>query len=257
MKTQISFVVALLMVAALTYSAVANADPDPIPVVKGSLVVKIEKGDQAKTIFVRLANLQDQRTEITIQNVGGEIVYKEWVWNETGYAKKLKLDGMKEGDYLLFVRNRNGWATQAFTLGEKDLAFFYTPETAAGDRPLAVKASYDLKGREGRLIARFTMEDANSVDVQLANLKAEPALVRLSVMGLGVMLDKKTTNENGFAQRFDLSGMPKGTYFFYIETAKATVIQYFDWDEQTITLKDTQRIDDSTTKFLKNMLTLN
>lgn len=256
MKTQINFVAALLMVAVMAFSTVANADPDPVPVVKGNLIVKIEKGDQAKTIFVQLANLQDLRTEVAIQNTDGELVYNEWIWNETGYAKKLKLDGMDEGDYLLFVRNRNGWATQAFALGEKDLAFFYTPATAAGDRPLAVRVSYDLKGREGRLIARFTAEEVGSINVQLANLKAEPVLVRLSVMGLGTMLDKKLKTEYGFAQRFDLKGMPKGTYFFYVETVDATVIQYFDWDEQVITLKGTQRIDD-VLKSAKNILTLN
>lgn len=242
MRPQNLLLVALVLAVATAFSQPVQTGPDPQ--MKGKLIINVDKGDQVKTIDIHLANLQKERTQIALQHVNSDLVYSEWVWGEHGFAKKINLNGMPEGEYVLFVRNKNIAYAQAIAMDDEDLALFKTPQTEAGDIPGVALVSYSSFNRKGRLIARFNVEDKGVLGLRLANLRGEPALVRLNNMGMGLVMEQRIDAKYGFAQKMNLEGMTPATYYLYIQTPDAVVMQFMTYtDKGDLILNGTQRLD--------------
>lgn len=59
-----------------------------------------------KKLEVTLANLQSQRTTVTIENLDGSTIYfRDIVTKHNGYRKRLNLDQLPNGKYKLIVTN--------------------------------------------------------------------------------------------------------------------------------------------------------
>jgi hypothetical protein len=52
----------------------------------GKMIVKTEKGETAKNIHLRLANLQNMCTNLALQDMNGNYWFTNYVWRENGYA---------------------------------------------------------------------------------------------------------------------------------------------------------------------------
>ena len=207
----------------------------------GDVIVKIEKGDRLKTVNVQLANLQNQRTEVAIQDVDGKLWFSNYVWNEIGYAAKLNLNGLPNGDYILFVANRKGLWTQAFSMTPEDLAFFEKP-AKTNVKAIASLVSYRVDER-GKLITHFTEEGRMTLGVQLANLQGRPAEVSIVTVGYGSVYSKTVKGQIGYAHPINLEGITSGDYFLYVRSGDATVVQFFTIKNNELTLKGIQRLE--------------
>lgn len=111
MKKQISLFVAMLLFSAATVFA------NQMPNVGNRLIVSIEKSaDAATSLDLRLANLEKQGTFVELRDLQGNTWFSQFVWRKHGYAKKLNLKGMPDGNYLLSVQHKEATIVQMLRL---------------------------------------------------------------------------------------------------------------------------------------------
>lgn len=235
MKKLLMLLAACLMVMGTAPNLHANVYPIP----GSKMIVKITKGDAAKMLNVQLANLQDERTHVCLQDMEGKIWFSDYVWRETGYAKKFNLNNMPDGDYLFFVSNNKNSHMQMITMGERHIEFF-RPMMVEPNKPVAVFASLDNKKR-GKLITYITKQNENTIGVQLANLEGKAATIRINAVGEAVTFNETTEGKEGYARLLNTTGMIPGKYFLYVKTDKTTVVQFFDVTKEGVKLGNGQK----------------
>jgi hypothetical protein len=231
MKKYLIFLVAFVL--ATGFNAFADS---------GKMIVKIEKGENAKTINLVVANLQGLRTNIVMEDNNGAVWLDEYAWGETGYAKKLNLNGMPKGDYILYVKNSDEFHAQAFTLGIADIAFFEEKLEAKRGNVYAHFASFDLDGK-GSLITHFNIVGEQTLKVRLANFQKRPATIELMGLTSGVQLAENTIGENGYAKTWNMAGLGTGEYVAYIRTLDTTAALFFRLNESSVELLQLQRLE--------------
>ncbi len=230
MKRQIKYLLAFL-VAAVSLFAVSFMIENP-------MIVRINRGFDAKTIEMHLANLQKQRTHIAIQDMSGKFWFSEYVWNEQGYAKKYNLSALPEGNYLCFVQNAKGMYTQAFRVDMYDVAFFKMTDPAE-----AVKSRLMYAGSEKPAMLRITNEDNTSIGLQIANLQRQYTVVQLSTFGEPAAFEQKISGKEALAERINLDGMVAGNYFLYLKIGDASLIQQVEWSPGALKLGKQEQFD--------------
>ena len=208
----------------------------------GRMIVKIEKGESAKTINLHIANLQDLRTNIVLEDMNGAVWLDEYAWGETGYAKKLNLNGMPNGDYVLYVKNSEDFHAQAFTVGAADIAFFKEQMEAKRGNVYAHFATFDL-GDKGTLITHFNGVGEQTLAIRLANFQKMPATIELMGLSSGVQLEENAIGENGYAKRWNMTGLSNGEYVTYVRTLDTTVALFFRLNENSVELLQLQRME--------------
>ena len=192
------------------------------------MIVKIEKGDLAGTVVLRLANLEKKSTQIAVQCTDGTIWFSKNIRRKSAFATKMDLRRLPVGDYVFFVRNGSSMHTQAFAVNNDGIAFFNKPS----------------ENRDGSaLITQFTDMSDLSLGVKLANLQNRPATIQITMMGYDQVYDKTIRGENGFVKSFNMTGMSDGNYFVCVKSVDATVMQFFTIEESHLTLGDNQRLN--------------
>lgn len=227
----------LFVVFAMALSYTAAASPE------GRLIIRVEQGDAAKTIKVQLANLENNRTNISLIDTEGKHWFFESVAGQNGYATLLKLDGMPDGDYIVLIGQKGRQYVQALTLAESGIGFFREPGSGDSKEVIARLADNKLAVK-GKLISHFSEAEGQQVNLQLANLLERPATISLvSPTGGGMMKQKAVTGQKGYNERWNLEGMAYGAYFFCIKSADATVIQFLKLTEEGIELTNGLRME--------------
>lgn len=95
MKIFKSFFVLALM--ALTFTASADNEPD------GQLLIKSKVVEQ-NVLVVQLVNLQQEATRVSIQSLDGDTTFfQENIRKHNGYIRKINLENLKDGRYLIEV----------------------------------------------------------------------------------------------------------------------------------------------------------
>ncbi len=207
------------------------------------VIVKIEKGEIARTIEVRLANLEKMFTKVAIQDYNGTVWFDKPVNKENGYATKLSLEGMPDGDYVLFVENKGGMWAQAFNMRGNDLAFFEVTSANESSKNFASLTS-NTEVVSGKLITHITNNGDLKLGVRLANLRQRPSMLRIVNLGVGIAFMKDIEAENGYYGELNLKGTSDGNYFLYINAYDATVVQFFTIKEgKHLALGEQQRLD--------------
>lgn len=207
------------------------------------VIVKIEKGEIARTIEVRLANLEKMFTKVAIQDYNGTVWFDKPVNKENGYATRLNLADMPDGDYVLFVENKSGMWAQAFNMRESDVAFFEVTSANEASKNFATLTS-TTEGEKGKLITHITNNGDLKLGVQLANLRQRPSKLRIINLGVGITFMKEIEAENGYHGQLDLKGTSDGNYFLYIKAYDATVVQFFTVEEgKQLVIGEQQRLD--------------
>lgn len=232
MKTQANFFIVLLIAGFALFAAVSSAPGD-------RMVVRIGKGQAAKTIDVQLANLQKKDTEVAIQHQDGTIFFSEIVSREDDYAKKLYLTGMPDGPYVCFVRNSLGQHVQSFRLEGEMLIFADRPEAAPRGSAVLLRTGYSVNP----VIARIDKSDAKTIQLRLANLQQQDTRIRLITLGIGAILEQKISKENGFAQKFNLEILDAGAYVLSVESGKGLLVQHFRLNKPDIQMGILERLE--------------
>lgn len=235
MKKHLKVLVAMaLTITALIVATAATKNPE---------IIRISKGEAAKTIDIRLANLRQQITSVVLQDMDGKCWYSERIWNEDGYSKRLDLNGMPNGHYLCYVKNRGVFFTQSFRLDDMDLVLYEPGRAGNPGTSFAVQT-----GSERPVVVRITNEEASVVRLQLANLQKQPTSVRLNILGEGIAYQQSVTGEQAFAKNINLSGMAAGAYFLYLNVGEAAVIQFIECSATGVRLGDLQRLEKTPAK---------
>ncbi len=223
-----------LTIATLIVATAATENPE---------IIRISKGEAAKTIDIRLANLQQQLTSVVLQDMDGKCWYSESIWNEDGYSKRLDLNGMPNGYYLCYVKSRNVSHTQSFRLSESDLVFLESNGAGNPGTTFAVQT-----GSKRPALVRITGEKDKAIRLQLANLQEQKAVIRLNILGEGIACQEVVTGEQAFAKNINLNGMADGAYFLYVNIGGGSVIQFIDLSPAGVRLDALERLDKAPVK---------
>lgn len=230
MKKQLKVLTAMaLILAALIVATAATENHE---------IIRINKGDAAKTIDIRLANLQRNITTVILQDMEGVCWYRESIRNEDGYSKRLNLNGMPNGYYFCYVNNRNVFISQHLYLSETDIVFLEPTQT---NNP---RAAFTVRtGSDRPVLMRITNEKPNTVCLQLANLQHQPTSIRLYTLGAGNAYHQKVSGEQAFAKSLNFDGMAAGTYFLSLNVGDAVVIQQIEYSPAGVRLGALSRLD--------------
>ena len=237
MKTQASVFIALLLagIALITGAATRPAD---------RMIIRITKGDAAKTIGVQITNLQHQRTRVAVLHLDGKCWFSEFVTQTDGYAKTLSLSEMPNGDYYCYVGNAKGQFIQSFHIDGESLAF--AAHSVSGNPGAAILFRTGYSARP--VIARIDNTDHETVQLRLANLQQQDCRIRLNAAGGDVVYEEKADGEYGFAQLFNMAGMAKGGYFISVKSGAGLLIQHFDLNKAGIEWGVLERLEPFTDK---------
>lgn len=192
-----------------------------------NMIAKFEKGSVPGKVVLRLANLEKQSTQIAVQSVDGTIWFSKYIRRKAGYATKLDLRRLPDGDYVLFVKNRNGMSAKVFSMAANDIAFFENTSE---------------KSQEGQLITHFKDRGDLSVGVQLANLRNRPVSIQVVTLGYEQLFSNTVSGNNGFAKSFNMSNASEGDYFVHVKAFDATVVQFFKVVDNQLILGNRQRL---------------
>ncbi len=111
----VSFVLALCLSVAAALPAMA-ATPAPNPELT-LVVTPVHK----KTVEVAMVNLKQERTRIVLTSLDGEMLYfEDTVKNRNGYRRKLDLNALESGKYVLEVKQGSKVLSQVIVIDRKD-----------------------------------------------------------------------------------------------------------------------------------------
>lgn len=68
------------------------------------LIFKMEKSDD-QTITLRLSNLQQKKTTVTLRDEDGKVFFQEVIVKHNGYTKNLNLEEMSDGLYTIIIKH--------------------------------------------------------------------------------------------------------------------------------------------------------
>ena len=184
-------------------------------------------------IDLHVANLQEVRTEIALTDLNGKTWYQDYVKGEEGFATRLNLEGMPDGTYVLYIRNKNADYMQAIGIEEATVLFFQAFAENVNQGVSPVKASI-TNSPKGNLITYVTLPEAETIGVQLANLNKKELSVQLNnLTGTPICLDQ-IRGEYGYAKKFRLSGLDSDVYYLVMETAGIIQIQFFELKKEGV-----------------------
>lgn len=225
MKTQRTIIAAFVLMIAATFTLNANTEP-------GKMIVRL-KQTSADILYLQVANLQEARTHVCLTDLQGKIWFSEYVWNENAYAKNLDLDGMPEGEYVLFVKNKLDQHIQPFARNSYDITFFETAKESATVVQTSAKGA-----KTGQLICRIHPTSKESLTVQLANLRKENTSILLNNLKSVPVIQEQVTDQNGYNKSFNLKGIDSGTYYFVIRTENTVQLQFFNKNSKGIQMAE-------------------
>ncbi len=236
MKAQRNIITAMLflLISSFSFSMHANEEAR-------DMIVRITKLN-GNTINIQLANLQQERTQVSIADLHGQFWFSEIITKEYGFAKQFDLSIIPTGTYIVYVRNAGEKHVKTFAKYKDDLAFFDTSNTTTSNQAFAQLTSSQAKSTN-RLITRITASDAYNVDVQLANLLNKKAKIQLNQLGGLYLVKEQVSGKAGYAKTFNCLGLAKGDYYLLVQTQKSTLIQFFTINKDGIEMGEEQRLD--------------
>jgi len=202
----------------------------------GEMLIRVQK-ESSSTISIKLANLKKMRTEISITDLQGKPWFSEYAWGNNGYAKELNLEALPTGTYILVVKNKMKTHTQALAKQSNQISFFET-NSDQGSEIAHLTASSNIS-----VIASFASAGAEAIDLKIANLKKSTTTIQLNNLD-GVLLAKEVVkDQNRFAKRFNLKGLPNGIYFFTVQHKQLQMLQMVSIHKEGVVLKEQQVLD--------------
>lgn len=99
-------------------------------------------------------------------------------------------------------------------------------------------------------IIRISKGDAvKTIDIQLANLQHRNTSVVLQDMEGICWYSENIWNEDGYAKRLNLNGMPNGYYLFYVKSRDVSYVQSFQLRESEVVLLESSGAGNPGTAF--------
>jgi len=212
MKTKLNFLVAIILACA-TFLSAGTAS---------KLNLELKTGDRPGTININLDGLDQQNTQLNIQDFSGKKWFSEMIRKQTQFSKTIDLNVMPSGEYLVVVKNKRSQQSRAFRFDGQQVVLFDISSDATTPGGLVLEA-----GGASRIIARITATDAQTLYLHLSNLKEYQAAVQLLTPDGDVRWEASSNGQIAITKLFDVKALmiEPGTYFLRIQAGDATVIQ--------------------------------
>lgn len=216
MKKQISLVMLMFL-----FSVCAIAAPS------GPLVVDLKEGNAPKSLYLRLGNLQDKVTQITIMDNVGKAWFGESIRNVGVYSKMFHLAELPSGAYFLKVNHPADEVMYGFTISDRSVQVFKSSSAIAGDGQFVRNVSRGGASTVGNFILNVTPKAGPGIELQMANLQHEETVIEFGSYQQPKWMSETIKASNGYAKEWKLNGLRDGNYYFLIKRAQQHVIQEF------------------------------
>ena len=110
----------LLALGLLTLISVPAFSTAPAALPGDNIIMKTEAVD-ANTIKVLLANLERERTSLTIESLTGKTYYSDNIVKHRGYLLKLDVEDLPNGRYLLKVKQKDEMISQIIVVRDNTI----------------------------------------------------------------------------------------------------------------------------------------
>lgn len=109
---------ATLCLAVMTLPIWAN---DASPAANTDILVRANIAE-GKVISLKVSNLQMEKTSIKITDLKGEnTYYRDFVKNHNGYGRRLNLDNLPVGKYVLTIKQKDEYVKQIIVIKDNYL----------------------------------------------------------------------------------------------------------------------------------------
>jgi len=191
----------LIILVALSVVFSAQAAITSAPVADDRPIIKVVAGEDENTLILRLANLLEESTEVTLRDVQGVVLFTETIKDKTAYAKALNLRVLPSGRYMLHI--------------ETDVREIIQPLTIeGGEVTILRKEAKELK----KPVIQFT-ENLLSVIAAPNQLDKNDLSVAIIDGDNEVLYKTKDRLYHKIEKRFDLSEMAAGAYTVKVTAA--------------------------------------
>lgn len=109
----VKFMLAGLCLSLMATFGFANPNPD-----SENLIMRV-KSQEAKSIDITLANLQQQKTNLSLKSINGTTYFVDVIRNHNGYGKSLSLHKVPQGRYILTVSQKGTELMSVIVVGEE------------------------------------------------------------------------------------------------------------------------------------------
>lgn len=212
MKTKMNLLVAIALVS----TTFLNAS------VSSNLNLQLKTGEMPGTVSIQLDGLDQQNTQLSIQDLSGKKWFSEMIRKQTQFNKTIDLKTMPSGEYLLFVKNKRSQQSRAFRLDNKNVVLFDISSDATTPGGLVQEA-----GAASRIITRVSATDDQTLYLHVSNLKEYQATIRIVAPDGNVRWEANSNGQIAIAKSLDVKALmiEPGLYFVHIQAGDATVIQ--------------------------------
>lgn len=214
MKKKLTLMLIVASLFAISHSTAA-------PFVNMGMIVTVKKGKTANTIEIRIMNLQNQTTHISIQDLKGEIGYAEKVMNQNEYVQKLNLKLVPTGEYILLVENEINQYIKTLSISTYDVVLYHTERTSKSE------AQYVATNGDIGL--------SNNTKMLFSYLLSNKPYTKGSKD-----LSNKTQIVNGVVRRSE--GRVSNINFLFVETAEKSYFQFFTNSNKDFAIENVQTI---------------
>lgn len=111
MKRFSLFLAICLAVTTFSFATTTNPTIEDDPIVRVKVV-------DAKIFQINLANLQKETTNVKLTNLRGTTYFKETIRNHNGYGKKINIDQIPNGRYVLTITHNKSSVTKVIYIDD-------------------------------------------------------------------------------------------------------------------------------------------
>ncbi|MEN0048546.1 MAG: hypothetical protein AAF806_15895 [Bacteroidota bacterium] len=202
----------------------------------GEMLIRIQK-ESSTTLSVKLANLKKMRTEISITDLQGKPWFSEYAWGNNGYAKELNLKDLPMGTYVLVIKNKMKTHIQALAKQGNQISLF---EMAKDQNTELARLT---NGNNTTVTSSFSIAGKEAIDLKISNLRKSTTTIQLNNLEGALLVKEIVVDQNGFAKKINLKGLPRGTYFFTIQHKQLQLLQIVLIDRAGVKLQAQQILD--------------
>lgn len=186
------------------------------------LNLKIENSSQPGQVVIQLEGLDQQRTQLNIQDLSGKKWFSEQIRQQNRYSKTVKLSQLPVGIYLVQVKNDRVQQSRAFRFDQQQVTLFEATTDANAPGGLVLNA-----GGTGHAITRIAVTEAQTLRLQLSNIGTTPAALQLWAPDGSLRWEASFENQASVVKMLDLKALKiePGLYLLSIQIGSAVVIQ--------------------------------
>ncbi|TNE62510.1 MAG: hypothetical protein EP344_05010 [Bacteroidetes bacterium] len=188
--------------------------------------LRIDKCAISNSLEIKLTNLDNAQTNITIEYLSGTAWFSDQVSGCSAYLKTVCLNAIPHGDYLLRAINQGIQYTRVFRLEGNAVRLFAQFEQPDRNKAVMLNAGDGA----GSCITRLSVDTDGQLRLQVTNLPECGVSITLTGPDGQTQVQEFAIAQSGLDRSYRLSHLTPGRYTAVLYAGNAAVVQHIRID---------------------------